>query len=659
MQINSVGSNSHINNNGYKKQSKAQQSNPNFKGLGNLPGWAMQNLENSGFIGSFLVQDTLGMTVPRTREGLFRDVPEDKKKDARNWNFKEGAEVLIREGLSGPLMMFTPVAVLLLGKKFIGKSTFTNSSLIKRIGKTLTETVKGGAHDSAEALKNDFYRRNVTKIVQETTNAVDKAAESAFIDKAVRAMEISDKYAEKIANSSGRRKRLYKKAAKRHDANIIEMFNNYHISNNSDYSLVNKVSLDGGVFSTDKAITGIRSYAADALKNKKTADITEEFTEKLQKKSLTTRFITNALAAASTIGSVSLVPMLYSIINPVPPGSLANKANTSKSNEQAPVVKTETQSANKNNGQVSFTGKWDKLARHFEFDGNQLTPALMTTLAAGGLLAPRVHTAVKRAPEDPVTKKKDYSEVPEILTRDVTSTAAVTFGVPLLAKGIVSSYEYNSGFVLQTKPNKPMTAFRKVLDKLNPFSSIAPYSLNDLNHIYGKVDSVEKLGTFSKFINDNNGSIAKVFDTIKESKDVFAEHGLDIKELAKQKDRKAANQAIIDKMANSEFANKLVELIKPAKDGKANNMLKRARSLNSYTSFAATFFLVPAFLGIVLPRMVYGLTEKRQKKMAEAKAAMNASQDVQQVAITDNSKVDYSRLMTTANNQTFAKMKHQ
>ena len=59
-----------------------------------------------------------------------------------------------------------------------------------------------------------------------------------------------------------------------------------------------------------------------------------------------------------------------------------------------------------------------------------------------------------------------------------------------------------------------MTAFRKVLDKLNPFSSIAPYSLNDLNHIHGKVDSVEKLGTFSKFINDNNGSIAKVFDTI-------------------------------------------------------------------------------------------------------------------------------------------------
>lgn len=81
-----------------------------------IPGALMQGLENTGFIGSFLVQDTLGMTVPRTREGLYRDVPEEKKKNFKDLNFKEGAEVLIREALSGPLMMFTPVAVLLLGK---------------------------------------------------------------------------------------------------------------------------------------------------------------------------------------------------------------------------------------------------------------------------------------------------------------------------------------------------------------------------------------------------------------------------------------------------------------------------------------------------------------------------------------------------------------
>ena len=57
------------------------------------PGAFMQALEKSGFIGSFLVQDTLGMTVPRTREGLYRDVPKEKRKNVKDWNFKEGAEV--------------------------------------------------------------------------------------------------------------------------------------------------------------------------------------------------------------------------------------------------------------------------------------------------------------------------------------------------------------------------------------------------------------------------------------------------------------------------------------------------------------------------------------------------------------------------------------
>lgn len=660
MQINSVGIN---NNNTYvnKKQSKAQKNGakPNFTGLMDLPGAAMQCIENQGYWLSFIIQDTLGMTVPRTREGLHRDVPEDKRKDARNWNFKEGAEVLIREGLSGPLMMFTPMAVFLLGRKVAGKSSFNNSSMIKHLGKTLTETVKGASHDSTAALKKDFYKNNITKMVQATTNASDKTAEGKFIDKMVRAIEISDNYAEKIANSSGKMKRRYKKAAKRHDKKLVEMFNDYHVSNSTDYSMVNKVKLDNGVFSTEKTIKGMRDYASDALKNKNVSDVTEEYTKKLQNKSLTARFITNALAAASTIGSVSIVPKLYSIINPVPPGALANN-QTEQSVNPKPAVQTNNKQ-NKNNGNVSFTGKWDKLARHLEFDGNNLTPALMTTLATGGLLAPRVHTAVKRAPEDPVTKKKDYSEVPEILTRDVISTAAVTFGVPLLAKNIVSSYEHGSGFVLQTKSDKPMSTMKKVLDKLNPFSGLAPYSLQDVNAIYGKVDSAEKLGTFSKFIDKNNGSLAKVFKTIDESKNVFSEYGLDIKELAKQKDRKAANRTIMDKMANPEFAEKLVNLMKPAKDGKANAMVKRARSLNSYTSFAATFCLVPVFLGMILPKMVYGLTEKRQKKLAEAKAAaMNMAQNNQQSAPAENnnSKIDYTKLKIVDKNQTFGQFRH-
>lgn len=664
MKINSVGLNTNSNIDNRKlKNNKQKQTSPNFKGLMDAPGAFMQALEKSGFIGSFLVQDTLGMTVPRTREGLYRDVPKDKRKNMKDWNYKEGAEVLIREGLSGPLLMFAPVAVLALSKKFVGKSTFTNSSLIKRLGKNLTSVVEKGGHDSTKGLKKAFYEQNITKIVQGTTNAADKVAEAKFIDSAVKSVEKLDRYSEKIANSSGKYKRLYKKAQAREQARLIESFNNYHTTHNPEYSLVNKVKFEDSTFATNKMIDGMRGYASDTLKGKNIADITTEYTTKQEKTSLAKRFVTNILAAVSTVGAVSIVPKLYSIINPVPPGSLNNNNVT---NTPTVNVANNTPQKQNQNGQVSFTGKWDKLAKHLEFNGSQLTPALMTVIATGGLLGPRINTAVKRAPEHPITKEKDYSEIPEILTRDLISTAAVTFGVPLLSKNIVSSYEHGSGFVLQTKADKPMSTFKKVLDKLNPFGGLAPYSLDDLNAIYGKVDSVEKLGTFSKFIDKNNGSIAKVFNTMEESKGIFSEVGLDIKELAKATDRKTANKTIMDKMANKEFANKLVDLIKPAKDGKANAMLKRARSLNSITSFAATILLVPAFLGIVLPRMVYGLTEKRQKKMAEMIAAANAgqvsvpapTQPIEQKTTQQTTNVDFSKLKQAAQNKTFGQMKH-
>ncbi len=678
MQINSVGTSSNLYNNKQAKNHK--KTNTNFKGLMDIPGALMQGLENTGFIGSFLVQDTLGMTVPRTREGLYRDVPEEKKKNFKDLNFKEGAEVLIREALSGPLMMFTPVAVLLLGKKFIGKSTFTNSAMIKRLGHTLTETVKGGKHASTKELKADFYRRNITKMVQNTTNAADKTAEAAFIDNTVNSVNRLDEIAEQLKDKSLTRKvkKALKKEQVQTESNIVNMFNDFHQTHNNDFAMVNKVKFDkDGTFSTQKSIQGMRDYIADATNGKNVADITEETSNKLQKKSLITRGIVNALAAASTIGSVSIVPMLYKLVNPVPPGSLNNTQSAGQNKNQVttePKIQPENKTTNKD-GKVSFTGKWDSLARHFEFNGNQLTPALMTTLAAGGLIAPRVNTAIKRAPEDPVTKKKDYSEVPEVLTRDIVSTGAVTFGVPMLSKAIVSSYEGASGFVLQNRPEKPMSTFKKVLDKMNPFSSYAPYSLSDLGGIYGDLNTTKKLNTFSQFVDNNNGSLAKVFNTVEGSKEIFNEHGLDLKELAKQKDRKAANKTIMDAMQNSEFTDKLLAAIKPKKAGSANNILKRARSLNSITTAVTTLLLVPAFLGIVLPKAVYGLTAKRRQKqlatdqsieqaIEQANAQQNNSQPVatpqiQQTTTADaTQKIDYTKLKQVDNSKTFGQLKH-
>ena len=595
----------------------------------------------------------------------------------KDLNFKEGAEVLIREGLSGPFIMFTPMLVLFAGKKFVGKSTFTNSGLIKRLGKNMTELVSSTKHDSAESLKNDFYRKNITKMVKDTTKCSNAETEQKFIEDAVASMEKIDAYETRKATSTPCRRRKLKKLQKREQDKLIQKFNDFHKEHSSEYTMLNRVRLDGEVFATEKAINGIRDYAKDILKNKEIGDITKEHTEKVQKKSMISRAIINALAGLSTIGSLTIVPMLYKLVNPVPPGALGDpKTADEKLNEN----KQRTEEINNNKqpdkkGNVSFTGRYDKFAKYLEFNGNQLTPALMLSIAGVGLLGPRVGTAVKRAPENPVTKKKDYSEVPEILTRDLVSTGAVTFGVPIASKFLISGYENGSGFVLQTKPKETLKGIKKVLDMINPFSSFGPHVLKDLDQIYGKIDNTEKLRTFSQFIDENNGSLAKIFKTDKKAKAVFSENGLDISRLAKA-DRKESNKTIIEKLADSDFAKKLVDAIKPEKEGKACKMLKRARTLNSATSFVSTLFLVPAFLGLVLPRVVYGMTARRQKKIAEANAKFLEEQAKNNLAqqstdVTNSTKtetidgksgakvVDFSKLNKNISmSQAFTQMKH-
>lgn len=674
MKVNSLNSTANYDNKQLKNNNR--KVNTNFKGLADLPGAIMQGIENGGFATSFIVQDTIGMTFPRTWEGLNRGV-EKKDDDQPKGNFiqrtknffknfslkamnlKEGAEVFLREGLSGPFLMFAPMLVLFGAKKFVGKSTFTNSSLIKRLGNTLTDTVRNGSHASTNSLKNAFYKDSITSAVRSTTNVADKAVESSFVNKVTSELEKLDSYTARAGKS-----KLRKKAVKRQQAKILDMFNDYHTTNSTDFSMVNKVKFDGETFSTSSFIDGLRGYADDALKNKNITDITTDYAEKLKKNSLIKRGLTNLTAALSAIGAVSTVPKLYSLINPVPPGAIQNTttraaADNKPAQQKAPVNNAQPK-PNKNGNKVSFTGKWDTLARNLEFNGNNFTPVLMTVLATGGLLGPRIKTAINRAPEDPVTKEKDYSEIPEILTRDITSTAAVTFGVPMISKALVSSYEHGSGYVLQNHPEKELKGVKKALDFLNPLSGINPYSLKDLNAIYSKVDTPEKLTNFSNYIDKNNGSLAKIFKTVNNSKDIFAEHGLNITELAKSSDRKAANKTIMDAAAASEeFAGKLIELLKPGKKGAANKVVKRARTLNSITSCAATIALVPAFLGIVLPRIVYAQTAKRQKQKQKALAGLNAAvqNPAQQVAMT-GSKIDYSVLKTDTISA-FDKMRHQ
>lgn len=689
MKINSINTANYANNTKANNRNAKKNNNPNFKGLMDFPGTAMNLIEKGGFVASFLVQDTLGMTVPRTLTGTVRGVDEDRIQATKNYykakllfqkpkkedeekrlhlkdlNFKEGAEVGIREGLSGPLMMFTPILVLLAGKKFVGKSSYTNSSLIRRLGKNMKEVVSSTQHDSVDSLKKDFYRKNLTKMVKETTGSANAEAENNFVNSAMQSMARIDKLdamKAKIPFYNIPKKHRVSKLQKQTQSNLVQSFNDFHKENSNNYDLLNNVSLDGATYKTGETIDAIRAYSKDVLNGKKAEDVTEKYVDNVKTKSVVGRMLVNAAAAVSTIGSLSIVPKLYKLVNPVPPGALGDpktadaKASATAQNNAKAV--DDNKDAKNNNGNVSFRGGKlslaDKAAKTFEFDGHNLTKTLMLSLSAVGLLTPRVATAAKRAPEDPVTKKKDYSEIPEIVTRDVTSTVAVTCAVPVISDAIFNASQKKLGFVLTN-------------EKKNFLGLRPSYGSSSIEQIYGNLDNEAKLKTFGNFINEREGNLAKIFSKDKNANKVFKDNGLDLKELAKG-DRKDANKAIIDKIANKDFAKTLADSLKPV-NGKVNGILKRARSLSSTPSFLSTVLFVPVFLGVVLPKIVYGMTAKRHKKMeaedmayvtGQAKKAEQAQPAPanQNNAAQKTSAVDYSKLNSNFKGTALDSMKH-
>ena len=145
MKVNAVSGNVLPNNKAQKRNTKAQ--NPNFKSaMAMMPvlgatGAIMQWIESKGYFISFLIQDGLGMTVPRVWTGFQRD-----KEITGKYNKQEGLEVLGREGMTGPFIVGVAPAVLALSGKFC-KSTNTNTRLIKRFGESLKQMVKSPDFD--------------------------------------------------------------------------------------------------------------------------------------------------------------------------------------------------------------------------------------------------------------------------------------------------------------------------------------------------------------------------------------------------------------------------------------------------------------------------------------------------------------------------------
>ena len=617
MRINSVSATTKYQNNTVDDSKKTS-----FKSGGaiGLAGTIMQGIENQGYFLSFIIQDGLGMTVPRVWTGFNRD-----KEITGKYNTQEGFEVLYREGLTGPYIIAVAPIVLWLTTKFC-RSTNTNTNLIKRYGNALKEFAKDtnlskAIGESTENFKKKFAKYNIENIYKKTVPN-DKDAQKTI-----------ELILKEFENLSSKDKKTRNEAINK----INEIINEKILETSPECLKLNKIIVGEGeaekAFNTKEALKALSDFCEDAIvKNSEAKNITEEAAENIKNNFITKRLLTNIANIALTLGGLSLIPKIYAK-NDVAPSAqvmlqMKEQMQTEKEKEQN--IENTAEPSFKGRGINSkglfskiggFLSKYvpEKFNELFEYMGINFSKTMFACLSLFGLLLPRGKKALDRAQVDE-NGKKDLSELKEILLRDTVSSLSVVFAVPILTKVFVNSYEGKLGFVLTNKGSEGKSAFKKFLDVINPYSNLEVLSLADLDAIYGNIDSKAKLMNFAEFINKNGGDLEKILSKSENVKEMFNEKTFtldSIKNLTKQE----KNRRIIELFKNIEASdpkakNELIsKVMKGSGNIKSNKIAQMVRGLNSLPGLISTFIISPVLLGVLIPKLTYSNTRKAQEKI--------------------------------------------
>ena len=604
-------------------------TSPSFKsgmtGLLNLSGNIMQGIEDKGFLASFLIQDFGGMTVPRTAAGFLRD-----KEHTGHYNIQEGTEVLGREGLTGPCMMaVAPICLWVAAKA--GRSTSINTQLIKRFGNSLKEFVTNPKFDKnllnkPEEFKQKFYKKNIESMLEDTLGKENTSKDSVeYILKQVNNIEKipADAKLEKFRGKAKYRKQCMD--------NIVSYIDDIKYSKTSDLEMLQKVKFGSDKFDSKKvfdiksAIDGMMKYSDDAITaNKHLNTLDELAADKLKNKSLAKRMITNISMMAATLGVLSVLPKLYARSNTAP-GARTKEEQKVEEYNIAFEGRKPKQGLLEKLGKLIDKNKSDFVSSELEYNGHNFTNTLMAGLSVFGLLAPRGMRAYSRAQVDE-DGKKDLTEVYEILLRDLTSSLAVVFAVPMLTRACVTSYEKQSGFVLMHKDRSRKSKLATSLDLLNPYSKAHVLTNSEINSLYNKIDSKDKMLNFCKYIDKNGGDLQKIISKSEDAGSVFNKNTFELSSI-KSLDKAEKNKKIIgviEKLEGSKANDAVKALMKAAKNAKSNKITTFARGLTSVPGLLTTFFISPYLLGWFIPRLTYANTRRIHEKQDREREAKQA-----------------------------------
>ena len=609
------------NNDKQEKQHVAFKSG--MVGALNASGALMQSIENGGFLASFLIQDGIGMTVPRTAAGFLRD-----KEHTGHYNMQEGFEVLGREGMTGPCMMAVAPLSLLLAAKF-GKSTSVNTQLIKRFGNSLKELLAKPEFDksllkNADKFKNEFYKTNVEKILTDTVGKENTTKESVdYIMKQIANMENIPSDA-KLAKFRGKAK--YKSQCMQ---NIVEHINNIKYSKSTDLDMLQKVKFGSDkldskkVFGTKDTIDAMIKYTDDAIVANKHLDKLDELqADSIKNKSLAKRMITNVSMMFATLGVLSVLPKIYAR-GKTAPGARKTEENQENQNNNVSFKGKGKPSLLERLGKLIGKNKSDFVSSELEYNGHNFTNTLMAGLSIFGLLTPRGMHAYNRAQKDE-NGKKDLTELYEILLRDLTSSLAVVFAVPMGTRAFVTSYEKNSGFVLMHK-NRNMNKTKTIADLFNPYSKSHVLTNAEISALYDNINSKDKMLNFCKYIDKNGGDLQKIISKSENVEEMFNNSTLDLKSLKGMK-KADKNKKIISFVEKFDKSDDLIsKVMKGASKARGNKIASFARGLNSMPGLLTTFFISPYLLGWFIPRLTYKNTRRIHEKQDRERDAKNLS----------------------------------
>ena len=569
-------------------------------------GALMQGIENKGYVASFLIQDGLGMTLPRTATGFYRD-----REVTGEYNIKEGLEVLGREGMTGPFMMSVAPLMIWLTGKFC-KSSSTNTKLIKIIGDNFKSLVANShfsqsVKENKAAFKEEFIRQNIRKFYKDTIPEDKNSDETInYIVKEFEKLNSKDK---KIVEEG------YK--------NILNKLNDKMVKISPNLESICRLSANYGgkkqTFASGDVIKAINHFVTDAIeRNPESKNIDAKAAENIKNNLAAKRLGFNIATIAATLGGLSYLPKIYAY-NTVAPGA----QHLVEQNDEA-----DNDIAFKGKG-INSEGILSKIGSfltkkvpawfqsEFEYNGYNFTMSLMACISLFGLLLPRGLRAYDRALVDE-NGNKDLTEINEILLRDTISSLGVVYIVPIMQKGIISLYEDKKGFILSNRASMNKKWYQKVIDAINPYSNLKLLSNTELQALYGNIDSKEKMINFAKFINKKGGDLEKILSKSETAKEVFDSSSFTLDSI-REKSIPEKNKKIISFFEhledNSTTKDLITKLMNDKGVGNKSSISKMARGLSSVPGFLSTVLISPILLGWFIPRLTYSNTRKKHATM--------------------------------------------